>query len=78
MEKHLENGVPTKGEPIQLKDNWCIWERYHCKTYKKQDRKLVTLSTLQDLAQVFKYTQYCKPSNFFYDTENQKLRKVRD
>lgn len=64
----------------RLEGKWRIWEGFQGKvgrdsSYTANMGMVYPIETVEDLAHLFKNTSYAKPSNFFYDLDNQTVKR---
>jgi hypothetical protein len=66
----------------ELKDHWCVWERYQTSyiqnkaNYLESNQIIYEFSNLSQFASFWKNTNYNKCSSVFYNKEEGKIRKI--
>jgi hypothetical protein len=64
----------------QLEGRWRVWEGFQGKfkkdsSYTANMGMVYPIESVQDLANLFKNTSYAKPSNFFYNINDNTVKK---
>ena len=80
MEQNDQQTFETKRVSKELGGRWRLWEGFVPQANRRGNyydtmRMIFPIENLSDLAYLFKYTSYGKPSNFFFDKDKNTAKK---
>lgn len=80
MEKQTREHFETERVSLRLEGKWRIWEGFQGKvgkdsSYTANMGMVFPIESVEDLAHLFKNTSYVKPSNFFYNVDDQTVKR---